>query len=78
MSRTPSLAELDHVSATMPNQLHCQYCLSGFGKTGAQTLADVVQATTDHRIVCPNWPVSRPRTAQHRPLAGQTAIPLPE
>jgi hypothetical protein len=77
MSR-PSLAELDHVSATMLSLPQCQYCLTGFGELGPQTLADIVQATADHKTACPNWPTPRPRTAQRRVMAGQTAIPLPE
>lgn len=72
------MAEMDHVDAVVFSRLNCQYCANGFGKTGRQTLVDIVQAVTEHKTACPNWPSPRVRTAQCRPMSGQTAIPLPE
>ena len=77
MSRTPPARELNRVIITLPGPARCVYCGEGFGETGTQTLADVMRATAAHRSACPSWPSSRSRTAQCRPMAGQTAIPLP-
>jgi len=74
MSR-PSLAEMDHINLISGRpHLRCTYCLGQivYAAGATPTLADIVQATADHKAVCPNWPSPRPV------MAGQTAIPLPE
>jgi len=78
MSRPPTRTELLRVIVTLPTEAKCVYCGDGFGDTGTQTLDDVMRAVTQHKALCPQWPSPRSRTAQCWPMAGQTAIPLPE
>jgi hypothetical protein len=77
MSRPPTRTELLRVILTLPTTAKCVYCGEGFGETGTQTLDDVMRAVTQHKAECSQWPAPRSRTAQCRPMAGQTAIPLP-
>jgi hypothetical protein len=77
MSRQPTRTELLRVIVTLPSTAKCVYCGDGFGKTGTQTMDDVMRSITQHKATCPRWPTPRSRTAQCRPMAGQTAIPLP-
>lgn len=78
MSRSLAKHELRMVGVTLTTAPQCVYCGERFGEGGTQTLAELVQATTQHRPACRVWPTPRSRTAQCRPMAGQTAIPLPE
>lgn len=78
MSRAPNMHELRQIAVHVPSLPKCGYCGNGYGELGVQTLAEVIRATTEHKAICPRWPSPRTRTAQCRPMAGQTAIPLPE
>ena len=77
MSRTPTGSELRAMTVSLSHPVMCDFCNADLGRAGVQTLAGVMAEVAAHKPLCPNWPSPRSRTAQCRPMAGQTAIPLP-
>ena len=73
-----TMADLNVMVVKLSDLIECERCGISFGGAGTQTLSGIMQEVSVHRDACPSWPSPRSRTAQCRPMAGQTAIPLPK
>jgi hypothetical protein len=76
MSRAPTMAELAGVIISLRTLPACTHCGTRFGEMGPQQAIKLMEATAQHKSVCPKWPTPRSRTAQHRPIKGQMVIPV--